>query len=366
MKHLVFMAVAMPPPVHGQSQVNKFIYNGLSDCQDADVVVCDIGPGLRRRGVFYHMTRVIKVLLACARLVLYRIMQRRISFYGVYESGFGFFYNLVLYSLARTLSVSSIFVHHHTSQHCLKKSWKFRFLLNIVGQQVTHISISDGMKRDIIKKYGACSVVSVNNAFFADLREGINYFSHSEKEMFTIGYISNITEEKGVYKVFEVFCILAQEDERYRLHIAGPIKDHEITLRLHDLCAKFPGRVKYFGSVYGVEKVDFYNSCDVTLFPSSYKFEALPLVVLESMSLSVPCIATTQGYTSDAYGVGLEGLLIDIDSYVADACGVISKMLCDEFYLSEISKASDANFRVRSDLSKSQFNDLIFLISRGD
>ena len=51
--------------------------------------------------------------------------------------------------------------------------------------------------------------------------------------------------------------------------------------------------------VSGASKDAFFRSIDVFLFPTRYKIEGQPLVILEAMSYGVPVVATSQGYCAE-------------------------------------------------------------------
>src|SRR5947207_12174974 len=88
-KNSVFFAVALPPPVHGQSVVTASIISAARQFpRVGKFEVVDIGPGRQNGGVQYHMTRIIRVIGALA-LLLKRGSKPDQVLYTVFESGFG-------------------------------------------------------------------------------------------------------------------------------------------------------------------------------------------------------------------------------------------------------------------------------------
>ena len=67
--------------------------------------------------------------------------------------------------------------------------------------------------------------------------------------------------------------------------------DLEITRALESL----GDRLRYLGPVHGKDKIAFFEAIDAFVFPTRYRLEAYPLVVMEALAAGVPVIAYGRG-----------------------------------------------------------------------
>lgn len=123
-----------------------------------------------------------------------------------------------------------------------------------------------------------------------------------------LGHLSNLTVEKGLDTVLEVFSRIAVSSSEVELILAGPSQGHEKQL-IEEAQAAHPGRIKYLGPLYNKAKNDFFASIDIFLFPSRYRTEAQPLVLAEALASGVPVIASNRGCIKDQIADG--GVAVD-------------------------------------------------------
>ncbi len=71
------------------------------------------------------------------------------------------------------------------------------------------------------------------------------------------------------------------------------------------------------GPVKDEAKEAFFKSIDVFLFPTTYQYEAQPLVILEAMSYGLPVISTNCGYVQEL--VERQGIVLDVNGALAEA-----------------------------------------------
>ena len=294
----VLAAVALPPPLHGQSATNAAVVNRLQ--QTARTVVVDIGPREYRSKLGYHVNRILAVLQAIVLEFKYVTRSKRI-FYGVIESGWGRCYNSVIIAAARLLRYD-IVLHHHTSAHTLKHSKGFGFLVRLAGPQALHVVLGQQMARDLLSRYPRVrrSLVVHNSAFLCLPRRVSQVGANLPK--LTIGFLSNLTNEKGLDSVLNVLRSGRAEGLELELKLAGPAGNTEVREQIKSAQREFGPALKVLGAVGPAEKQEFFAGIDLFLFPSRYKFEAQPLVVLEAMSFGVPTIVSQRGYTSEIVG----------------------------------------------------------------
>src|SRR5450759_4930665 len=82
----VVAALALPPPLHGQSLVNAETARRLEIMGGSAIRIFDISPGCATRGVTYHITRIRRGFYVGLKS-LTAARGRPKSFYAVFEAG---------------------------------------------------------------------------------------------------------------------------------------------------------------------------------------------------------------------------------------------------------------------------------------
>lgn len=301
LRPLLVFAAALPPPVHGQSLVNERVATVLRARGGAQVEICDVAPvGL---GFFYHLSRLTRVSAAFWRLLsvgvssIFAFRERR--FYCVLEAGPGILYNFLLVGVARIFAYK-IYIHHHSSAHLSSFQRAFALLCRVAGGEAVHVVLCDRMLVDLKWRYPGVRqcLVSSNATHITDFQPAGVVPVRSLRPL-RMGMLSNLTVEKGALRAVAVLVRLLERGVSCNLSLAGPSSDTRILAEVHRVNTLYPGAIHLVGPVYGRDKADYLSSIDLFLFPSFYRNEAQPLVVLEAMSCGLPVIVSSHGYTSD-------------------------------------------------------------------
>ena len=155
----IFMAVALPPPVHGQAVVNQAIADRLRDT-GSSLKIRNIAPTNLTRGLSYHGRRFIRVFQA---LIALPVEVRQSHILRGSRSELGIFYNILLVGAARVYGYK-IVLHHHTSAHTLKFRPAFSWLARAAGRQSVHVALGPAMARDLSNYSGVNHVIVASNA----------------------------------------------------------------------------------------------------------------------------------------------------------------------------------------------------------
>ena len=280
---------ALPEPTTGQSTANKKIYEEIS--KESEIKLINTSPKTTKKNFFYHSNRILSHLIAIKSIIL---AQKLRNVYTVYESGHGIIYNKIIFFFTR-MKGGRIILHHHTSEHTIAESKRFKSLIDKNSKNITHIFLSKSMEHDFFRNYGNASSIVINNSSLIKITTPLLHKNICEK--ITIGYISNITIEKGIANIYNIIAKLVENNVNFDFILAGPVTDE----KSHDVikkCASIAGeKFKYLGKVYGSSKDDFFESIDLLVFPSEYKYEAQPLVILEAISRGIPVLSSKIGYS---------------------------------------------------------------------
>lgn len=295
---MLICSAVLPPPVHGQSLVNAWVRDVLVRVGIPHIWV-DTSPGAGGGGSLqYHTRRIAQVIVSAWNLFRFCCHPGR-RFYTVFESGYGIIYNFILITVSRFLGFS-IILHHHTSAHAVSRSPRFKLLVLVAGARCMHIVLTDGMRDDLRRLYGVNAVTLSNWIVVKEcLNERTEVASDVEGAVRRVGYIANISESKGFVDFCEIVQVGLNIDPNLEIWIAGPIGDTASAQALKSLLERDLNRIKYWGAVAGQQKEDFFAGLNFLLFPTRYRYEAAPLVVLEALLRNIAVFASDRGYIKD-------------------------------------------------------------------
>lgn len=270
----------LPPPVHGFSEINRRMLLALRSRHQ--VLAFDMTPRSSSLALPLTLWRFFLCVLSCKPKALYLAL----------SGGHRQWIDLVFVLLARLRGVP-LFVHHHSfsylNERRLSAAVSFRAL-----RGATHIVLCGCMADQLAKQYGIelANVRVLSNAAFL---EGIEAPApmHAQSASLRVGFLSNITAEKGI---FEFFAVLRESSDfglRLQGVIAGPV-DPSVKESFSTTLAGSTN-VQHVGAVYGADKRKFFASIDVLFFPTRYANEAEPVTILEALGHGVPVIAFARG-----------------------------------------------------------------------
>jgi glycosyltransferase involved in cell wall biosynthesis len=147
------------------------------------------------------------------------------------------------------------------------------------------------------KRYGLKPGIVLSNARRVSLE--VPSISNHAEDIFVVGFISNITQEKGISEYFHVMELLLKVGKDVCGLIAGPIPDRDTEAFVVNKIVQSGGRVRWLGAVYGEQKQEFFSRLSVLVFPSKYDNEAQPNVLFEALQVGVPVVAYGRGCIAD-------------------------------------------------------------------
>lgn len=271
----------------------------------ARVSVIDISAHNLDRSLLKRLGRLPRVMAGLTCL-LFNPAFRGDSLYMSISGGFGQLYELCFLLIAR-LRGMRLYLHHHSFAYLDRYHPITSALTRVAGASGMHITLSPGMAGRLRQRYSAVRrAVPVSNVvFFPDVyRPGRG----PRDRVRTIGFLSNISTEKGIFDFLDLVAACEHEGLPVRARIAGPFQDtgteHLVRQRLTAVTT-----AEYIGPQYGDDKARFLDSIDVLMFPSHYINEAEPLTLHEAMRNRIPVIAYGRGSVPEIVDSGC-GLVI--------------------------------------------------------
>ncbi|HEY2463768.1 MAG TPA: glycosyltransferase family 4 protein [Steroidobacteraceae bacterium] len=298
----------LPPPVNGFSAVCAMMLDILKARMPVEVFNRAANPGARAIGVLQQLLRPLKYFATC-------IGKRDTVLYLALSGGRGQLIDLS-YVLVSKLLRRPIYIHHHSYAYINAPSRLNRCFFALVRNE-NHIVLSPKMGVSLSREYGldpAMLRVVSNAAFYR--ADDARPVQSNEAAPLHLGFLSNITFEKGVVEFFEVLAALERRGIEYRAHVAGPVAPE--AQASFDKLLRSTAHVQYAGAVYGEDKERFYRQLDIFLFPTRYVNEAEPLVIYEAMRRGVHVIACDRGSIAEMLRDGA-GLVLPAEALVEAA-----------------------------------------------
>lgn len=333
----VVMVGAFPPPMHGMAAVNAAVRDALRAAQVEPLVIDVAAPSLERSlsARLGRLPRVGKGLLKLAT----RRRLRGASLYMSVSGGFGQMYEIVFVLLAR-LRGMRIFLHHHSFAYLDRPNGVTSVLMRATGAEAIHIALSSGMAERLKSSYGVGGVTPISNAVFFATTDAAGT---PRKEPKTLGFVSNIALEKGVFGFLDLMKAAQTAGLPVRGKLAGPFQDADTERAVRARLRELP-LVEYAGPRYGADKVAFFDGIDVLIFPTRYANEAEPVTIHEAMSRAVPVIAYGRGCIPEIVDPRC-GLVIDPEqAFVPAALEQLEHWMADSAAFQAASKAAAARF----------------------
>jgi glycosyltransferase involved in cell wall biosynthesis len=278
----------LPPPQHGAARVTE-AFVGLLGEREVLLRTFDTSAA-DATGAHYHAVRIWAHLRVAAFLLTAR-PARRVLYVGG-AGGWGLLHQVAVIAVARARRFRVVF-HHHSYAYLGRRSAAAAAVVRVLGRNDVHIVLCDRMADDLSRLYAPRGrVVTLSNAAFTVVPARLPRDDHST---YVVGHLSNLSAAKGLDVVLGAMRRLLAENPDARAELAGPAAAESDRARIATLTNDFPGRATYRGPLPHDEVAGFLAGLDLFVFPSRYRHEAEPLVVLEALAAGTPVLA---------YGVG--------------------------------------------------------------
>lgn len=300
----IYLMGAFPPPVQGMANVNQFLFEELTTA-GFKVEKLNTSPPTLKRNLFTLLNRLLSIIHAW--FCLLKSPPGKSQLYIAVSGGWGQLYDVVSLTIARLKHMRCI-LHHHSFLYLRKKRFISQFLMWIAGKQATHIILCNEMAKLLKENYAIEKTFLLSNLTFFPT-EGIQNFS---KELSAIGFLSNISKEKGGEILVDLAYAINSSGLDLRFIVAGPCHEDELTRRLQH--AVLDGVLEWCGAIYGEEKKKFWKDIDVFILPSMN--EAEPLVIWEGLAVGIPAISNALGCIPDQ--IGDAGMVVPLnDNFIS-------------------------------------------------
>lgn len=298
----------LPPPVHGASKNTRIIVDLLTRNNFCIVELNTTTSRARahHRNVLFHATRAIHALKTAFKIARSRYNGYKVA-YLVPDGGMGIAYTF-LYAIILATAHFRVTIHHRNFSHIYKKSIFLKLINNYILKNANHIFLSPEMANRYISTYGPTKFKILDNINTNDCVPEYKLDS-DEVRAVNVGFISNLSAEKGFLESAMAFEILYKTDDRTTFSIAGtPVSSVE-SHALDGLLERLGTRARWLGHLDGMQKELFFSQADVIVFPTKYSQEAQPNVIYEALAKGCYVISTDRACIPDMLG-GMHSAII--------------------------------------------------------
>ena len=287
----IMLVGVVPPPVHGQSIATKALFD--ADLRPLEKIIVEIRSSkiLTNVGRF-SLSKALGLILLIGQTWLSWLRHRPRVLY--YTAGSGawvpFFRDFIFLALCRPL-FSKILIHYHSGNlvEFLEAS-PFRTTLG-------RFTYGRGAWTIRLGKY--CPAPAYPGTPVFDILNGIdaptNLPARLTSPSFRILFLGNLFEDKGVVDLIDAVHALASRNSTpITLSLVGGWPDDASRRKIEGRLASLPAHVTCPtpAPAFDEEKWKLLASHDVFAFPSYYRSENLPLVIIEAMAAGLPVIAS--------------------------------------------------------------------------
>ena len=226
--------------------------------------------------------------------------------------GVGFYKDFLVVLLLKLFGKKIIFHLHNKGIKENRTNFLKRWLYSITFKNSKVILLAPQLYSDI------ANYVKKNDVYFCPNGMPDNGFE-AKKKLLALAdngpckflFLSNMMLEKGVMTLLDACDILHKRELPFECHFVGAwsdVSEKEFCKRVND--NDLAEHIYAHGAIYGAEKLQFFQDCDVFVFPTFYHNEAFPLVNIEAMQQGLPIISTPEGGIPEMVLDGETGFLV--------------------------------------------------------
>ena len=281
-----------PPPLHGASMVGQYIRDSVLVNESFECHY--IKPSDAKSLAELKKLRLNKITFLFSfhyRLIkLYRKVKPDLSYFTANSWGLSFYRDFITVMILKLLRAKIVIHFHNKPNPSFRNKLVNRFLYRIFFKRI-HVIFAAEQLVDTFRQYIDKEKIYIClNGIPVIVAEPV--YKIPQPPRYSFLYISHMMKEKGAWVLLEACALLKNRGYTFHCDFAGRWDD--ITQEL------FSKKIMEYGLTEFVQahgfvddKKNFLFTADAFVFPSLD--EALPLILMEAMECSLPCISTNIG-----------------------------------------------------------------------
>ena len=141
--------------------------------------------------------------------------------------------------------------------------------------------------------------------------QGVKKPSEGDGGRLRVLYLATVKSEKGAVDLLEAAAAIRREVPDVEIVFHGePVQKDAPAIERIMAEDELEGAVRFAGVVSGDAKIEAFLDADVFVFPSRYKYEGHPFVIVEAMAAGLPIVTTDHATIADTVLEGENGLIV--------------------------------------------------------
>jgi glycosyltransferase involved in cell wall biosynthesis len=284
-KNKIYFCFPLSGPNNGVKVISSYIFKELNkdDAFELISIESSQASGFNNFGKF-KFKKVVDTLSLFGKL--FDIRKGDLIFLNLTPKGYAFYRDFIMILISK-LKGGNVTVHVHANG--LEK--KINAITKLVLKKIKIIAINESQYNNLKKKHS--NLFLINNAL-PDFFQGNKMVVNQKEDKIKLLFFSNLSKEKGIYRLEEIIKFIGQSDLNCELNIYGGILDKSNESIFNRLKLNYDF-IHYFGPVFGErEKFKIFVKNDLLLFLSNKNYEVSPLVYIEALMSGLPIITTNQ------------------------------------------------------------------------
>jgi len=231
-------------------------------------------------------------------------------YYTLSPTGYAFYRDACYVFILKMLNQKIVFhLHGKGINKNIKNNSFKKYIYRRVFKNTYVICLSRSLVGDVRDVYKSIPYI-VANGIQLDPESGKTI--HKSNNIPQILFLSNYLRNKGILVLVEALGILKNQGYLYNARFVGAPSDLTVEMMKEIICdKKLTEFIKIIGPLYGCDKTKEFQNADMFVFPTFYKNEAFPLVILEAFQNSLAVISTFEGGIPDIVVDSETGFLVE-------------------------------------------------------
>jgi glycosyltransferase involved in cell wall biosynthesis len=320
-KHRILYFIQLPPPVHGVSVMNEIVYQSEYINKNFNKHLVEIKfssqfSEIRR----YNLNKILKFFTIAFRLFAkLRKTKPDIVYFSLMSVGPGFVRDFLYIIIIKLFNPKIIFHLHNIGIHKQSKNLLFKKMYKYVFSNSSIIHPSAILLKKELENLNLVNTkeIIIPNTCMPFSNSNIN-LQRNTNDIIRILFFSNLLPDKGLIVLLEAIKSVSEKSQNFVLNVYGnyyrtkEVKRYEQFILNNNLS----GKVFIKGPCYDREKESVFCESDIFVFPSYFREECFPLVILEAMQAGLAIITSSIGAIPEIIEDGINGILVEPKDYL--------------------------------------------------
>ena len=350
-KPKILFIMQLPPPVHGASVMNNYIFKSKIINAEFDTTYLPLKFVSKVSEIGRFSFRKLFLLIKIVWLILKTIytLKPDVVYYTIAPFGGAFYRDSLLVFLIKLFRPKIVFHLHGKGIDGQCKSTFKRKIYQLTFKDVSVITLSKMLNYDIEKVYNG-KIYNIPN----DIEVHQTAIKNKNPYTCKMLYLSNLVKTKGILDLVTAIELVKDLEVDYEVDIVGNSADITVdSLKEIILTKNLQNRVNVLGPKYGNEKWQMLHNADILVFPTFFKNECFPLVILEAMQTQTAIISTDNGAIKE---IIKDCGIITPQSSPEKLAFVLRELLQDSNRIQKLKVKAKAEFDKKYTLEKFEIN----------